>query len=60
MVKNPPSNAENVGSIPRSGRCMQMANGNPLQYYSLKNPMDRGAWWDTVHAVMKSQTRFSD
>ena len=33
-----------------------MANGNPLQYYCLKNPMDRGAWTDIVHAVTKSQT----
>ena len=31
--------------------------GNPLQYSSLENPMDRGAWWATVHRVTKSQTR---
>ena len=35
-------------------------NGNPLQYSSLENPMDRGAWWATVHGVAKSQTRLSD
>ena len=35
-------------------------NGNPLQYSCLENPMDRGAWWATVHGVAKSQTRLSD
>ena len=35
-------------------------NGNPLQYSRLENPMDRGAWWDTVHGLAKSQTRLSD
>ena len=28
-------------------------NGNPLQYSCLENPMDRGAWWATVHEVAK-------
>ena len=28
-------------------------NGNPLRYSSLGNPMDRGAWWATVHGVTK-------
>ena len=31
-------------------------HGNPLQYSCLGNPMDRGAWWDTVHKVAKSRT----
>ena len=35
-------------------------NGNPLQNSCLENPMDRGAWWATVHGVAKSQTRLSD
>ena len=35
-------------------------NGNSLQYSCLENPMDRGAWWATVHGVAKSQTRLSD
>ena len=34
--------------------------GTPLQYSFLENPMDRGAWWATVHGVAKSQTRLSD
>ena len=32
-------------------------NGNPFQYSCLENPMDRGAWWATVHGVTKSQAR---
>ena len=35
-------------------------SGNPLQYSCLETPMDRGAWWATVHGVMKSQIRLSD
>ena len=35
-------------------------SSNPLQYFSLGNPMDRGAWWAPVHGVTKSQTRLSD
>ena len=35
-------------------------NGNPLQYSCLENPMDRGAWWATVHGVVKSKTQLSD
>ena len=33
------------------------ANGNPLQYSRLENPIDRGVWWATVHGVAKSRTR---
>ena len=32
-------------------------NGNPLEYSWLENPMDREAWWATVHGVTKSQTQ---
>ena len=35
-------------------------NGTPLQYSCLENPMDRGAWWATVHGVAKSRTWLSD
>ena len=45
-----------AGSIPGSGRPPKGGNGNPLQYSCLENPMDRGAWWATVHRVTKSQT----
>ena len=36
--------AGDPGSIPGSGRSPGEGNGNPLQYYCLENPMDRGAW----------------
>ena len=44
VVKNPPANAGDTGSIPGSGRCPRRGNGNPLQYSCLGNPMDSGAW----------------
>ena len=62
VVKNMPANAGgtgNGGSVPGSGRYPGEGNGNPLQYSCLENPMDRGAWWATVHGVSKSQTRLS-
>ena len=37
-------NAEDLGSSPGLGRSSGEGNGNPLQYYCLENPMDRGAW----------------
>ena len=60
MVKNPPANAGDIrdtGSIPALGRSLGGRHGNPLQYSCLKNPMDRGAWWTTVHGVTKSLTQ---
>ena len=53
MVKNLPDNAGDTGSIPGSGRSPGEQSGNPLQYSCLGNPMDRGAWWATVHGVEK-------
>ena len=52
-------NAGELGSVPGVGTSPGEGNGNPLQY-CLKNPMDGGAWWATVHGVAKSQTRLSD
>ena len=49
-------NAGDPGSIPGSGRSPGEGNGTPLQYPYLENPMDREAWWATVHGVAKSQT----
>ena len=49
-----------LGSIPGSGRSSGEGNGNPLQYSCLEKPMDRGAWWATVHGVEKSRTRLSN
>ena len=54
VVKSPPDNEEdvgNAGSIPGSGRSPGGGHGNPIQYFFLENPMDRGAWWATVHRV---------
>ena len=52
-----PGDVSNMGSIPGMGRSPGGGNGNPLQYSCLENPMDRGAWWATVHWVTKSQTQ---
>ena len=46
-----------MGSIPGLGRSPGDGHGNPLQYSCLENPMDREAWWATVHRVTKSWTR---
>ena len=59
VVKNLPTIAgdiRDVGLIPGLGRSSGRGHGNPLQYSCLENPMDRGAWWATVHGVAKSQT----
>ena len=59
VVKNLPAtagDAEDLGSIPGSGRSSEGGNGNPLQYSCLENTMDRGAWWATVLWVAKSRT----
>ena len=59
MVENLPANAGNVrdaGSISESGRSPGGGHGHPLQYSCLENPMDRGAWWATVHRVTKNWT----
>ena len=56
MVKNPPANAGNerdVGSISGSGSSPGVGKGNSLQYSCLKSPVDREAWWATVHGVTK-------
>ena len=49
-----------VGLIHGSGKAPRGGNGNPLQYPSLENPMDRGTWQAIVHGVAESQTRLSD
>ena len=49
-------NAGDLGLIPGSGRSPGEGSGNPLQYSCLENPMNRGAWWATVHGVAKSRT----
>ena len=54
VVKNPPANAGDAGSVPESGRSSGRGNGNPLKYACLKNPMDRGTWGATVHRITES------
>ena len=56
VVKNPPAKAGDTrdwGSIPELGMSSGGGNGNPLQYSCLENPIDRGAWWATVHVITK-------
>ena len=53
MVKNPPINAGEVGSIYELGRSAGEENANPLQYSYLENSRGRGAWWATASGVTK-------
>ena len=58
-VKNLPASAGDTGdsgSTPGWERCPGGGQGNLLQYSCLEDPMDRGAWWATVHGASKSQT----
>ena len=57
VIKNPPANAGDLGSIPGLGRSPGVGHGNPLQYSCLDNPMDREAWQATVRSIAKSQTQ---
>ena len=66
VVKNVPTNAGDVkdvggmGSVPWVGRSPGRGHGNQLQYSSLENPMDGGAWQAAVHGVAKSRTWLND
>ena len=53
-------NTGDLGLIPGLGRSPGEGSGNPLQDSCPENPMDREAWWATVHGVTKSRTRLSD
>ena len=53
MVKNPPANAGDAGSIPGWGRSPGEGNDNSLQFSCLENPINKGGWWATVHGVAK-------
>ena len=60
MVKNPPTNAGDVGLIPGSGRFPGEGNGYPLQCSCLENPMGKGDWQATVHGFVNSWTHLID
>ena len=54
VVKNLLASAGDIrdaGSIPRLGGSPGGGNGNPLQYFCLENPLDRGTWWAMIHRV---------
>ena len=53
VVKNLPANAGDAGSIPGLERSPVKGNGNPLQYYFMGNPMDRGVWQASVPGVTR-------
>ena len=57
VVRNPPANAGDAGSITGLGRSPGEGNSNPLQYSCLGHSMDRGTWWATVHEVAKDSDR---
>ena len=53
VVKNLPVNTGDSGSIPGLRRSHGQGNGNPVQYFCLGNPIDRGVWWAIVHGAAK-------
>ena len=53
VAKNPPASVGDGGLITGSGRSSGGGHGNPLWYSCLETLMDRGAWWATVHWVMR-------
>ena len=59
VIKNLPANIRDTGDmdwIPELGKSSRGGNGNPLQYSCLGNPMDKGAWWATVHRIANGWT----
>ena len=48
-----------LGFNPWVGKNPRRRKWHPLEYSPLENPMDRGAWWATVHGVAESQTQLS-
>ena len=53
VSKESTCNAGDPGSIPGLGRSPGEGNSNSFQYSCLGNPMDRGAWWATVHGIAR-------
>ena len=62
-VKNLPANERDIrdaGLIPGLGRYPEGGHGNPLRYSYLENPMNRGAWWATVHGVGLKESNMTE
>ena len=59
MVKNH-LQSRRPGFDPRLGRSPGERHGNPLQYSCLENPMDRGAWWATIHGVSRKESDMTE
>ena len=59
VVRNLCVNAGDADLIAGSGRSTEEGNGSTFQYSCLANPMDRGAWWATVHRIAKEWNKFS-
>ena len=53
LICYPSLEAEDLCSIPGLERSPGKGNGTPVQYSCLGNPMDRGAWWASVHQITK-------
>ena len=59
VVKNPPANSGDIRDlcfIPVLEISPEGGDSNPLQYFCLKNPKGRGAWWATIHRIAEDQT----
>ena len=54
VTKYLPANEGDMNLIPGLGKSPGGGHGSPLQYSFLENPMDRGAWWATIHRVAES------
>ena len=61
VLKTPPANAGDIGSVPELiAKIPGEGNSNPLQYSCLRNPMDRGAWWATVHGAAAPESDLTE
>ena len=61
VVKNQlAGDVRDTGSVPGLGRSPGVGSSNPLQYSCMRNPMDRGAGWATVHGAPKGRTQLSN
>ena len=58
-LKRLPALWETWVQSPGTERSPREGNGNPLQHSCLENPIDRGAWWATVHGLAESDTTHS-